>query len=425
MIRDIADIAALVGAENVLSGEDALRFAVSGVVPALVTAPGSREETARLVILARERGWALVPYGGGTQMGMGFPPRKLDLVLLTRRLNRVVDYQPDDMTVTVEPGLTLAELGKTLAARNQFLPLNPPLPQLATVGGTVAAAASGPWRAAFGAPRDWVIGCRVVGADGQEVRGGGQVVKNVAGYDLPKLYTGSFGTLGVITEVTFKVMPKPPVTVYCGLNPASPGEVEALLARVQSSDLQPTAVVLQYAPGSGDSAPAWPLLFEFMQVQEAIEWQVRRLSELAGDLRLERYQEETGPGLMEEVVNLPAGLPFLARIGTLSSRTAALAADVVDLCRKHDVPPLVRSFATTGQVYVSGSDETGREFALDLRALAEAAEASCVFPRLPPALGERVDPWGEPGPELGLMRGIKESLDLTGVFSPGRFVGGL
>src|SRR5262249_8362846 len=171
---------------------------------------------------------------------MGGPPSRLDAVVVTRRLNRILDYQPDDMTVTVEAGVTVAELQRTLAERSQFLPLDPPLAARATLGGTVAANVSGPWRAGYGTAPDWLIGLRIAAADGQVVKGGGRVVKNVAGYDLCKLYTGSLGTLGVLYELTFKVMPRPEASAVAAV-PVRLDQVEPLVAAIMDSDLAPVA----------------------------------------------------------------------------------------------------------------------------------------------------------------------------------------
>jgi glycolate dehydrogenase FAD-binding subunit len=418
-----------VGEENVLAHDRAARYTVNAIVPPLVAMPGSREEAAALILEAREQDWALVPYGGGTQVEQGFPPRKLDLVLSTERLNRLVDYEPDDMTVTVEPGVTLAELERVLAERHQFLPLNPPLPERATVGGTVAAAATGPWRAGFGTPRDWVIGCRVIGADGKEVRGGGQVVKNVAGYDLPKLYTGSFGTLGLIIEVTFKVMPKPPAAGYCRASPRTSADAERLLARVLNSDLQPAALELAHGINRIEGEPEaedtpWKLYCQFLHVQEAVDWQLQEFARLAEEAEIEAASlaVEAGETALRWFRDRPAQSPFVARLGMTSLRVAEVAEGAAEVCGRHGLPPLVTAHAASGQVYVA-AEEGSEGLVRDLRGL--AGGAPCVFPRLPQGLIGKVDPWGEPGPELRLMKGIKEALDPTALFSPGRFVGGL
>ena len=166
--------------------------------------------------------------GGGTQRSLGNPPRSYDLALDTRSLDRLIQYEPADLTVTVEAGMSLARLEEILAAEGQFLPLEAPCPSSATVGGMLAAACFGPMSLSYGQPRDWLIGVKVVNADGRVTKGGGQVVKNVTGYDMNKLYTGSLGTLGVIVEASFKVAPKPAVSTtlaakFASLNDAMSG----------------------------------------------------------------------------------------------------------------------------------------------------------------------------------------------------------
>lgn len=413
---DLERLRSIVGADGVVPDGEA-RYAVSGVAPGAVVAPQDREQAAAVVSLAREQGWALTPCGGGTHIDFGFPPSRLDLVLSTRRFNRVVDYQPDDMTVTVEPGVTLAELQALLATRGQFLPLNPPLPERTTAGGMVAAATSGPWRAQFGTPRDWVIGCRVVGTDGKEVRGGGLVVKNVAGYDLPKLYTGSFGTLGLLTEITFKVMPAPPALGVCRVSLNGPPALETFIAAVQGSDLQPASFELDRT---------WEAVLEFRHVPEAIEWQLQHTASLAERQGAEfrRVPDESAPQLLSQLVNRAAGSEFEAKLSGVSSEVASLVAAVVELCAQHQPQARVNASLATGQVYVGAPTATAG-LAEGLRAAAAAKGAACVFPRLPAELTGRVDPWGKVGPELELMRGLKNTLDPQGVFSPGRFVGGL
>lgn len=427
---NLADLNAIVGEENVLSGAAAVEYSVAGVVPGAVVVPADRGEAARVIRLAAENGWALVPCGGGTAIDAGFPPTRLDLVLSTRRMNRVVDYQPDDMTVTVEPGVTLADLERTLAERGQILPLDPPNPERATVGGLVATAASGSWRAAFGTPRDWVIGCRVVGVDGQEVRGGGQVVKNVAGYDLPKLYTGSYGTLGLITEVTFKVMPYAGVYGYALVGVDTPAAAEELASSVRNSDLQPaimdliTAEVAQAAGVSVPGGKAWALFLQFIHVPEAVRWQLDHLAQLSaavGGTTLE-LAEELGDAVRSSLRAFPESAPLIARMVTTSGQAGALAGATAALLNGGGLASRVLAHAATGQVYAAVEVGADASLAEALRALVPAG-GSCSFPRLPEELRASVDPWGHPGAAGALMRGIKETLDPQRVFSPGRFAG--
>ncbi len=396
-------------------------YLISGAAPAHVAAPRSRDEAVEVIRQAAERGEALVSYGGGTQIETGWPPRAGWTALSTAHLNGVVDYQPDDMTLTVEPGITLAEVERILRERNQFLPLNPPLPERATVGGTIAAAAAGPWQAGWGTPRDWVIGCRVLGADGKEVRGGGQVVKNVAGYDLPKLYTGSYGTLGLITEVTFKVMPWPGGRGYCAATLPTASAAEALLARLMDSDVQPAAAELSTGR-SGD----WTFHFEFLHVPEAIDWQLGQVAALAdaagGSAR--RLDESAGAAELAALRDRPARSAFAARLATVSGGAARLMDELRVLLPETLSNPGLISHAWTGRVNLC-LDAADAALATEVRALAGRHGATCVFTRLPIELTGQLDPWGDAGTAFRLMRGLKETLDPDALFSPGRFVGRL
>jgi glycolate oxidase FAD binding subunit len=257
------------------------------------------------------------------------------------------------------------------------------------------------------------------------------VVKNVAGYDLPKLYTGSFGTLGLITEVTFKVMPRPQAVGYVRVALRDAAQGEALLTAVMGSDLQPSALELTHN-WSAEAEPEsgrlpWSLVFQFLHATEAVDWQARRLTEMAeaAGATAERLPERTGERLLAGLRDLPAGAAFLARLGTISGRVTTLATEVLELSRRHGQQAAIWAHAATGQVYLAAGEDASPELADELRALAKLSSASCVFPRLPAPLIGQIDPWGQPGPEIRLLRGIKETLDPTRLFSPGRFVGGL
>ena len=186
-------------------------YAVEGVIPQAVAQPTDRESIARLLQWAAEHQVSVLPRGGGVLSALGNPPTGADVVLDLSRYNRVLDFQPADLTATVEPGVTLDTLQRELAQGGKLVPLEAPLADRATLGGILAANANGPLRYSYGPARDWLIGISVVSAAGVETKAGGKVVKNVTGYDLNKLYTGSLGTLGVIVEATFKLAPLPEV----------------------------------------------------------------------------------------------------------------------------------------------------------------------------------------------------------------------
>src|SRR5438445_603885 len=333
------------------AGGEVGQFAVAGRVPRAVLFPGSLEALSEALAAAHAQELAVAPYGGGTQIGIGAPPARLDAVVVTRRLDRVIDYQPDDLTVTVEAGMTMAALQQTLGRRGQFLPLDPPLPEKATVGGTVAANASGPWRAGFGAARDWLIGVRVVAADGQIVKGGGRVVKNVAGYDLCKLYTGSLGTLGVLAELTFKVMPRPETAAVAAVSLRLP-QVEPLLAAVMESDLAPSALELFDAgadPSGAAPAGGAALLARFEGPREAVEWQLAELEAIAARECGGGAPSLLSPDHWEQVRDWPAGpWSWLAMAGALSSDVGALMEAGQRLAAAAGVPLEVAARAATG-----------------------------------------------------------------------------
>jgi FAD/FMN-containing dehydrogenase len=189
------------------SGDD---FRVAEERERAVAFPRNIDELSEVMRLASGEGWRVIPAGAGTWLEMGARPERFDLVVSTAKMNRTLEYEPADLTATVEAGVPLAAFNRRAAEDRQFIPLDPFGAERSTIGGVIATASSGPLRCAYGTPRDWLIGVAVVAADGRITRAGGKVVKNVAGYDLCKLYTGSFGTLAVIAETSFKLRAIPP-----------------------------------------------------------------------------------------------------------------------------------------------------------------------------------------------------------------------
>lgn len=199
----------VLNADGVVADEARRAYAVRGAVPLAVAKPADIEGVSAALAVATELGAAVVPWGGGSRMTIGLPPRRCDIVLSLERLRAVLAYDPADLTLSVQAGITHVELARTLAASGQMLPLDVPLPERATLGGTLATAMAGLRRAFYGGPRDVVLGLRVVDARGTVLKTGGRVVKNVTGYDMSKLYIGALGTLGVIVEVNVKLTPLP------------------------------------------------------------------------------------------------------------------------------------------------------------------------------------------------------------------------
>src|SRR5262249_20063838 len=234
-----------------------------------VEEPATADELAARVAGLAAAGSAVYPLGGGTGLDYGTPPTRPGVALSLARLDRLIDYPARDLTITVEAGMTVARLRELLAAEGQRLPIDIPNPETATIGGAVAVDVSGPRRFGYGTFRDRVIGITVVNDRGELCTAGGRVVKNVAGYDLAKPYTGSLGSLGVITELTFKLQPAPPSSLWAGAW-INPGEVAAVLDMIHESQTRPVAVELLNAeaagrlpvPGRRDSGFSLLVLFE-------------------------------------------------------------------------------------------------------------------------------------------------------------------
>jgi len=245
-----SELESILGAERVFAHEEAASYAVDGIVPQAVALPGTVEEVAEVMRLAHREGAAVIPWGGGTGMGLGNLPRRYDIALSLTRLNAVVEHEPADLTATVLAGRTLADLQDHLSSVGQFLPLDPPSPAEATIGGILAANAAGPARHAHGTARDLVLGLRFVQADGRVIKAGGKVVKNVAGYDMCRLLIGSLGTLGIIVEACFRLTPLPKAQLTLAV--AVPSAQEAYRLAGQAAGLSLRALELLNAAAARD-----------------------------------------------------------------------------------------------------------------------------------------------------------------------------
>ncbi len=232
------------GSDAVSADTDSLNsHRIDGVTPHLVTTPASAEQVGAVLSACSEAGATVIPWGGGTAMALGNPPRSADVVIKLEKLNRVIEHDSANLTVTAQCGMTLNALQSTLATQKQFVPIDAPFPARATLGGIVAANLNGPRRGFYGSVRDLVIGMKVALASGESIKAGGKVVKNVAGYDMCKLFVGSLGTLGIITEATFRVAPAAEsAATFIGRGTLA--QAQRFIAELSLSRLLPAAVFL-------------------------------------------------------------------------------------------------------------------------------------------------------------------------------------
>ena len=400
---------------------------IDGLSTTDVVSPTTAEEVAAALKAADDAGQAVAPVGGGTQLDLGMPPRRLDRIIETAGLDRVVEYEPADLTVTVEAGMRFSDLQKRLAEEGQFLALDPPAAEGATIGGLIATNASGPLRFAYGTARDLVIGTRVANPDGTLTRAGGRVVKNVAGYDLNKLYIGSLGTLNILVELSFKLAPIPPAAESVVGQFANIDAARRVVGAVVHSPLSPLAIEL-LGPGAAAAAglPAANLLaFRVGGYPQAVERQVRDLSALIGQHGGERV--DAPPTAWEDLTRMR----LAARQRDVVLKAAApisASATLVDILsnRLQGLEPLVWSHAGSGVAYAACNAPTAELLSALRREIATlGANASLVIERCPTMLKQAVDVWGDPGASVALMRAVKAKLDPKGTLNPGRYVGGI
>ena len=409
---------AIVGNENVRSATAA--DAVAGVQPKLVIEAGTASEVAEILRLSNEAGLAVIPRGGGTKLGWGNAPARADVILSVARMTEIIEHAWADLTVTVEAGCTIQRLQETLAQHGQRLALDALWPEKATVGGVLSANDSGALRLRFGALRDLIIGVTVALADGTLASSGGKVVKNVAGYDLPKLVTGALGTLGVITRAVFRLHPLPRNARAFSLNTTDAEEAQRLVLRVQDSKLAPT-FLQTHISDEGNSVSE--ILFEGTEAGlSAQEAQLRKLSEPA-------HFSEASPSVWtarEELWNFAdRANTAIAKIGILPANLSRTMKLIEHIASGEQVRWKALVYATgVGWLRLEGKPAALRGALHALRKELESQGGSLAALHLPEKAAA-FDTWGNAGDALPLMKAVKRQLDPKSTLNPGRFVGGI
>jgi len=430
------------------------KYAVDGMVPAAVVRPETAEQAAEIVRYAGTERLSLIPCGALTKLGVGMPASRYDIAMDMTRLNSVVHYDPDDLTLSVEAGMGLAKLGQILAKKNQFLPLMPPFFENCTVGGTIASGADSLLRPGYGTPRDFLIGAEFINGSGALNKSGGRVVKNVSGYDLHKLLIGSLGTLAVITRLNFRTFPLP--EAKRGFLAAFDNEQEAVSLRQKIIASPLTPVVLEICSPEatrilfGTETPiasllagerSWHLFAGFEGTPEVCDRYARELQRLAQESGAHDalvLREAQYTGLAER---MREAVPLLSRNSpqAVLFRFSGLPAETTTLLRA------LRSFVASSWIpsvqIVRGSSELclallpkGQEESLfkqvayfwkSVESLRGKLDFRASILSCPSEWKTELRVWGADGPDLALMRRLKSSFDPHNLFAPGRFVGGI
>lgn len=442
------ELAAIVGDSDVIQPQ----IEINGVIPASSVSPASAEEISAILRLANERNLVVAPAGGCTRQQMGGIPERIDILLSTERLNQMRQYDPGDLTVGVNAGICLADLQSVLGEHHQWIPYDPPQAKIASIGGLLATAAFGPLKSGFGGLRDFCIGIQFVTGEGAIAKGGGNVVKNVAGYDLMKLMIGSYGSLAVITGANFKVFPRPRQTrtFICSL--PSLGEAIAFRNQVLRSPLTPMCLdlisprALEYlcdppvAHDPDDYAPAKPLS------SLSAEWQIA-VRASGSDNVLARCRRELGAPVIRDLEGA-AQDQFWSWVSNFEDsilqrhRNAMI---VYSHATIQDVEAVAQALERSAPDYnflpaMLGRAATGNlvlgflPLPVDPPAAMQYANCASAFRALlPPGCSAIVaqcpkeakahfDVWGSTPTDLELMRGVKYALDPKRILNRGRYI---
>jgi glycolate oxidase FAD binding subunit len=416
-----------------------------------IVAPSGQDAVAGTVQKAWQEGTSLYPMGGRTKLAYGARPSEPGLGLSLVGLNRVVDYPARDLTITVEAGVTVADLAERLASQGQRLPVDVPCPSRATVGGAVATGAAGPRQFRWGTMRDYVIGIRAVDGTGTAFSAGGRVVKNAAGYDLCRLLTGSYGTLGVVVQVTFMVKPMPETSAFVIGQVPDCDAAERLLARLVQTRTLPTAIELltgpewqavgwvsdptstSESPGRvGDPSYALRIAVGLEGSADEVQWMVTQLRDewrQAGIGPIQTVADDDARGLWERLTEFPANASGDNGNRALTVQINALPSAVCGLVQRvRQLDPQVSIQAHAGNGIVLAKLSAGAEEAatmVDQRLRPEAASAGGHLAVLTQPPGSALSHHALFGPAPAgwhVMQSVKKQFDPKGILNRGRFL---
>jgi glycolate oxidase FAD binding subunit len=396
------------------------RDAVDGVLPRLVVVPRTPEAVAAVLAWASSERLSVLVRGGGSKFEWGRPPDRFDVLLETRALDRVIAHSRGDLTATVEAGVTLRELNGALAADGQHLPIDPLFGAGATVGGLLATNDSGPLRHRFGTPRDLVIGIRLATADGRLVKAGGQVVKNVAGYDLSKLVSGSFGSVAAVVSATFKLAPVPSASATIVVEAPDRGAFHRAVGAIQDSQLEPMAFEVHARREPHHAGLSARCLVRFAAVPQAVDAAVSecrgRVSAFGLDVPAVTGGDESRvwAAHTSRVCRPDAAV---LRVGWLPADLARVLEIVQALPSSLDAELVGRIQAGAGALALGGATAEAAGAIATIRR--SGAVGGVVQMRGSPELKRMVDVWGDV-PNLRLLKAVKAAVDPHGVLGANR-----
>ena len=442
------DLAVIVGDGHVARTE----FEINGVAPAAAVSPASPEEVGAVLRLANERGLVVAPAGGLTKQQIGGVPERIDILLSTTRLDKIEQYDPGDLTIAVAAGMPFAAMQRQLLEHQQWVPCDAANLERATIGGLMATGAAGPLKSSFGHMRDFCIGVQFVTTDGKVVKGGGRVVKNVAGYDLMKLLTGSYGSLAVITRANFKVFPRPRQTRTFACSFASLDEALQFRTRLLQSPLTPMCMEIisprapEYLRDPGpvqdpdDYTPGQPVSLP------AVEWQIVLRTAGSGNV-LARYARELGTAVTRTLEGaaeerfwswvshfeqnvLARHRNAMVMYTHLPIQNVGAALQALDRAAlDYNLIPAAVGRAATGNlvlafVPLSVDPPSALQFANCVSAFRGLLPpgSSAEVAQCPKEAKHHFDVWGTTPTDVNMMRAVKRAIDPNNILNRGRFI---
>ena len=456
----MAQLCDIVGSEHLITDQGQLAgYEVDGVRPFAAARPGTVEEIVELVRLSVAEKLAVIPCGSRTKLQIGMPPARYDLAIELTRMNRVLAYEPDDLTLGVEAGIPLLELQRALAERNQFLPLAAPFFNRATMGGTIASNVDTPFRQAYGTARDFVLGMEFVSGEGVKMKSGARVVKSVTGYDLHKLMIGGLGTLGIITRINFKTFPRPRASQTFLASFTDANDALGLRNKIAQSmltvntleilNLAMWQMLADKATGKIESSPVldflgttsqWIVATSYSGNEQALKRCKTDLTSMAeASSAVSTFVPEEAERrwvwdrLCETIPIVLEAYPAatIVRISVLPTEMGTMFANLRQIAEQSQLPTAILARGV-GVIYCallpSASEDLLHKLVNACGAILEAAQklgGHAMIPWCQAALKQNVNVWGQPRNDFMLMKKVKEVFDPRGIFSPGRFVGGL
>lgn len=438
--------ARIFGPELAVGSGTAAAFAVDGKRPRFVVKAGSTKDIVDAIQSAAAEKLAVIAIGSKSKLGLGGVPTQYDVALDVSRLNRIISYDPGDLTLSVEPGCTVAAVNAALAEHGQFLPLAGPFRDRATIGGTIASGIDSPLRQRYGTARDFVLGVEFVTGDGNLAKSGGRVVKNVTGYDMHKVMIGSLGTLGVLTRINFRTFPLPTDSAALVAEFGSLAGAIELRHRVVNSALSPLTLDIVNMRWIQESGAGWKVVSGFAgtgAVRARYETELREMARGCGAKNAQIVSEERWS---EEFAALCDFVPtaIKANPAAVIMKLGVVPQQIEAAC-KGGVEGAVRSAAGEGGVrwgvvgrgvgviyfalLPEGEDEKAKAAVVrvtkEIVELAGRLGGHATIPWCPSAWKESLPIWGAPRGDFELMKKVKQIFDPAGVLSPGRFIGGI